>query len=327
MKTQGPEDFERSTVIAGVVVMLLGIWLFAANDAMGKWLVGAITVGQVLFLRSISAFIVLTPMLVRQNRQDLLYPQHPWLQLARVVCATGDTGLFYAAVKFLPLADVMTFYMAGPIYVAAISHFFLGEKLGWRRWLAIFVGFVGVLIALRPSSAMMSLPSIFALLGSFCFALVIIFNRVLRTTSDATLVTWQTIGALLIGGLLIAVSYLTFLPEPFGGFFAALAPYGQWNNPDGLQWAGLILLGVVSCLGHILIARSLKMAPASVLAPLQYTLLLWAIIFGMIFFNNYPDRQILVGAAIIIVAGLFIFHRKKVVTNKIPKTDVSRIGR
>ena len=110
--------------------------------------------------------------------------------------------MFYAAVVHLPLADVMSFYMAGPIYVAALSHLLLGEKVGWRRWMAILIGFCGVLIILQPSSAALSLSSLYALVGSLSFALSIILNRRLRGTSDTTLVTWQTIGAGIVGGAL-----------------------------------------------------------------------------------------------------------------------------
>src|SRR5262249_29565428 len=152
--------------------------------------------------RSIGAFIILGPMLARQSARDLLKPERPGLQLLRVVFATGDTVMFYAAVIWLPLADVMTFYMAGPIYVAALSHLLLGEKVGGRRGVAILVGFGGVVIALRPSSASLSLASLFALGGSLSFAMAIILNRRLRGTSHGTLVTWQTIGALIAGAVL-----------------------------------------------------------------------------------------------------------------------------
>ena len=291
-------------VLMGMLLMLLGDFMFAANDAMGKWLVATFSVGQVLMLRSIGAFLILGPMLTTVTPQNLFKPKKPFLILLRVVFATMDTGLFYAAVAYLPLADVVTFYMAGPIYVAAVSHFFLNERIGWRRWLAIFVGFIGVIIALRPSSAMLSWPSIFALLGSFGFSMVIVLSRVLKDVTDTVLVTWQTIGALLVG-LVLTINH--------------------WTEPTMLQWGAMALLGVVSCCGHLLIARSLKLAPASVLAPLQYTLLLWGILFGIIFFNNYPDRYIIIGAAIIIFAGLFIFHRKRVVDHKIPEEDIARI--
>lgn len=291
-------------VLLGIFLMLLGDFMFAANDALGKWMVASFSVGQVLLLRSVGAFVILGPMLTTVNARDFFRPKKPLLIFLRVVCATMDTGLFYAAVAYLPLADVVTFYMAGPIYVAAVSHFFLKERIGWRRWLAIMIGFVGVIIALRPSTAMLSWPSVFALLGSVGFSLVIVFSRVLKDTSDTVLVAWQTFGALVVG-LVLTINH--------------------WVDPTLTQWGAMALLGIVSCCGHLLIARSLKLAPASVLAPLQYTLLLWGIIFGIIFFNNYPDPYILIGAAIIIVAGLFIFHRKQVVGSKIHPEDIAKI--
>jgi S-adenosylmethionine uptake transporter len=123
-----------NAVLAGVLLMLGGDFMFALNDAMGKWLVASFSVGQVLLIRSMGAFIVLGPMIARQDAKNLFRLDRPGLQLMRVVMATLDTAFFYAAVVYLPLADVMSFYMAGPIYVAALSHLLLGEKVGWRRW-------------------------------------------------------------------------------------------------------------------------------------------------------------------------------------------------
>ncbi|SMF72663.1 S-adenosylmethionine uptake transporter [Xaviernesmea oryzae] len=277
-----------NAVLVGVLLMLLGDFMFALNDAMGKWLVASFSVGQVLLIRSIGAFFVLGPMLSRQPASALYRVEKPQLHMLRVILATADTGLFYAAVVYLPLADVMTFYMAGPIYVAALSHFLLGERIGWRRWLAVLIGFIGVVIALRPSSEMLSWPSIFGLVGSLSFALTLVLNRMLRSTPDATLVTWQTLACLIAG------AFLTI---------------GNWSPFDTGELLALLLLGVVSCAAHLLITRSLKLAPASVLAPLQYTLLLWAIVLGWVFFGDFPDAQTLTGAAIIVLAGLFIFHR------------------
>lgn len=289
-------------VLWGILLMLLGDFFFALNDAMGKWLVASFSVGQVLLIRSCGAFLVLGPMLARQGTQKLFRMERLDLQIVRVVMATADTALFYAAVVYLPLADVMTFYMAAPIYVAALSHFFLGEKLRWRRWLAIIIGFCGVVIALRPSTASLSLASIFALVGSLSFAIMIILNRRLRGTPDVTLVTWQTMGALVVG---LALSI------------------GTWQTPGPFDLFALLLLGVVSGTAHMMITRALKLAPASTLAPLQYTLLLWAVVFGVVFFGDIPDRQMLIGSAIIVIAGLFIFHRQNVVT-EVPPENVPR---
>jgi S-adenosylmethionine uptake transporter len=305
MSIQASLGRKDNLVLAGILIMLAGDFLFALNDAMGKWLVTSLPVGEVLLVRSIGAFIVLGPMIARQGMSDLIHVEHPRLQLLRVVLTSMDIGLFYTAVAYLPLADVMTFYMAGPIYVAAASHIFLGERIGWRRWLAILVGFVGVVIALKPSSAMLSLPSIFGLIGSAAFAMTLVLNRVLRSTTDATLVTWQTIAILLIGAVL---------------------SLGSWRAPSMLDLGGMLLVGIVASGGHLMITRSLKLAPASLLAPLQYTLLLWAFIFGFVFFGDLPETQVLIGSIIIVLAGLFIFHRKKVVESIVPTENIATDG-
>ncbi|MET0943352.1 MAG: DMT family transporter [Mesorhizobium sp.] len=289
-------------VLGGVLLMLGGDFMFALNDAMGKWLVASFSVGQVLLIRSIGAFIVLGPMIARQDARSLFRLDRPELQVLRVAMATLDTALFYAAVVYLPLADVMSFYMAGPIYVAALSHFLLGEKVGWRRWVAILLGFCGVLIMLDPSSAAISLPSLFALVGSIAFGFTIILGRRLRGTSDTALVTWQTLGSLVVG--------------------AAMA-IGNWVHPSVLDLAAMLLLGVVSCTAHLMITRALKLAPASTLAPLHYSLLLWAVVFGLVFFGDMPSARILTGSCIIVLSGLFIFHRQKVV-DTVPPENVPR---
>ncbi|RVD58228.1 DMT family transporter [Mesorhizobium sp. M2D.F.Ca.ET.185.01.1.1] len=293
----------RNVLLAGILLMLAGDFMFALNDAMGKWLVASFSVGQVVLIRSIGAFIVLGPMIANQGAGRLFHMERPLLQVLRVVATTTDTALFYAAVVYLPLADVMSFYMAGPIYVAALSHLLLGEKVGWRRWLAILIGFCGVLIILKPSSAAFSMSSGFALVGSIAFAFAIILSRLLRGTSDTTLVTWQTIGTLLVGGVLAV---------------------GAWRTPSALDFGAMLLLGVVSCAAHLMITRALKLAPASTLAPLHYSLLLWAIVFGLAFFGDVPSLRILIGAAIVVLAGLFIFHRQKVVETEVPPENVPK---
>ena len=288
----------RNLILLGVLLMLAGDFMFALNDAMGKWLVASFSVGQVVLIRSIGAFFVLGPMIAHQGAGKLFRMDRPWLQVLRVVMTTLDTAFFYAAVVYLPLADVMSFYMAGPIYVAALSHLLLGEKVGWRRWAAILVGFCGVLIMLRPSSAALSLSSVFALVGSVSFGFSIVLSRLLRGTSDTSLVTWQTIGTLLVGGALTL---------------------GDWRTPTSLDVGAMLLLGIVSCVAHLMITRALKLAPASTLAPLHYTLLLWAVVFGLVFFNDVPGPRILIGSAVIVLAGLFIFHRQKVVATVPPE--------
>lgn len=277
----------------GVAVMLLGMLLFALNDAMGKWLVATYSQGQVILIRSAAALIILVPIVWRAGLSGLVRIERPGLQFARVFFSTAELFCFYFAVAALPLADVMTYWLAAPIYVAALSPFLLGEKVGWRRWTAIAIGFVGVLIALKPSSASLTSAALFSILGSAAFAFIMLSGRQLRNTPDTVLAFWQIIGAALAG---IVAVFIT--------------PSGWLPVQSSFDLAFLGLLGVVAMTAHVLVNRALKLADAATVAPLQYTLLLWAVIFGWLFFGDVPQTSIVVGAGLIVLSGLYIFFRE-----------------
>ena len=174
----------------GVVLYLAGVGLFAVNDALGKWLVADYGVGQLMMLRSIGAGVVLAPMILKL-RVNVIDPRQAGLQVARVLCAAVDTFAFYTATRYMPLADVMTFYMATPLIVTALSAPLLGEKVERFRWAAVLIGFVGVVIALRPSPQMVSWAAPLALFGATTFALSQTITRELRGVHWAPLVLWQ----------------------------------------------------------------------------------------------------------------------------------------
>lgn len=280
----------RGTAQLGIIVMLVGMLLFSLNDVMGKWLVATYSVGQVLLIRSAAAMIILLPFLWRDGMRPLLAVERPGMQALRVLLSSAEVYCFYFAVITLPLADVMTYWLAAPIYVAAMSPFLLGEKVGWRRWLAIMIGFGGVVIALEPSAETLTAPALISVLGSFCFAFMMLSGRALRGTPDRTLVFWQIAGAGLIG----------LVTAPFG-----------WVTPSSFDLALLGLLGVVAMGAHVCVNRALKLADASTVAPFQYTQLFWAVVLGFIVFADIPRPAMLIGAVIIVAAGLFILLREK----------------
>ncbi len=182
----------------GILLYLVSIFFFALNDALGKWLVADYGVGQLLLLRSVGSSLVLGPMIWRL-RAELFDGRHLGLQIARVLCMALDTYCFYYATRTMPLADVMTFYMAAPLLVTALSAALLREHVEPFRWLAVGVGFVGVVIALQPSPALLSSASPLALLGATMFALGQTVTRRLRGTHWLQLVVWQFAGAGVIG--------------------------------------------------------------------------------------------------------------------------------
>jgi drug/metabolite transporter (DMT)-like permease len=285
-----PAAIHVSNPPLGILLMVVGILLFALNDTMGKWLVATYTVGQVLLIRSAAALVVLSPAVARAGWRSMFAVERPMVQVLRVAVSSAEVYLFYFAVMYLPLADAMTYWMAAPIYVAALSPLFLGEHVGWRRWTAIFIGFCGVLVALQPSSATLSPAAIVSIGGSLAFAMMLITSRMLRGTPDVALVFWQMVGAGLLG----------LVTAPFG-----------WVPISAFDLSLLALLGVVAMMAHVCVNRALKYGDAATVVPFQYTMLFWAVVFGWLVFGDVPQIHVLIGAAIIVGAGLFIFFREQ----------------
>jgi drug/metabolite transporter (DMT)-like permease len=274
----------------GIALMLMGMLMFSLNDTMGKMLVATYSIGQVLLIRSLAALFILAPFLWCQGLPSLVRIDRPWLQALRVALSTFEVFCFYYAVIYYPLADVMTWWLACPIYIAALSPFLLGEKVGWRRWTAIAIGFAGVVIALQPATRTIDIAMLVSIIGPLAFAIFIIAGRSLRATPDITLVFWQIIGAGIAG--------------------IAIAPF-DWTPLTAKDTMLLGLLGIVAMLAHVLVNRALKLADAATTAPLQYTLLFWAIVFGWVFFGDIPNGPMILGASLIVASGIFIVWREQ----------------
>jgi len=286
----------RSARLAGIGLMLLGIFLFSFGDALGKFIVGTYSVGQLLFFRSVGSLILVSPLIWRYRAQFTNW-RRPGLQVLRVVLSTAEVAAFFVAAVYLPLADIITYYLAAPIFVTAGAAFFLGEHVGWRRWAAIAVGFCGVLIALQPSTQTISWPALIALGGSASFAALMLVTRFLRDTPDIVLASSQFVGTLALGGL--------------------IAPFG-WVTPSFSHLGFFLLASCFSVGAGLSVNRSLILAPASVVVPYQYSMIIWAVIFGYVAFGDVPAPHTLAGAAIIIGAGLYIFFRERSLAREEP---------
>lgn len=272
--------------LGGILLYSAGVLFFAINDALGKWLVADYSVAQIMTLRGLGAIAVLGPAL-GAARPRFTGPR-PWgLHLARVGCSATDTYCFYFASKAMPLADVMTLYLATPLIVVALSGVMLRERIGLRRWAAVVAGFAGVLIALHPSGAALSPAAFVALSGSLMFALSLTITRRLRATPWLELVTYQVVGTGLIG--------------------AALAPVG-WVAPSVIDLGLMALLGIVSMCCFMCITKALSIAPASMLAPFQYLSVVWAALMGWIVWGDVPSQALVLGGAVIVASGLFVLR-------------------
>ncbi|HEY0837809.1 MAG TPA: DMT family transporter [Azospirillum sp.] len=278
---------------SGILMMLLGMSLFTFNDALGKWLVAEYPVAMLLAVRSLFGAALLAPMIARAGLRGVFAVKRLPLHLLRVACVTGEVALFYWAVRALPLADVMTIYMAAPLIVTALSVPLLGEKVGWRRWAAVAVGFGGVVLVLNPTGAFDLVPSLAALAGATVFALGMICTRLLRDASNLSLVSFQTFGTGLLGAAALPV--------------AASAA----DMPGLVDFLLLGLLGITALSGHAAMNRSLQLSPAAVVVPFQYVAIVWAVVLDLVVWGTLPSMQIAAGATLIIASGLFVFHREQ----------------
>ena len=273
--------------LAGIALMLGGMFLFTLNDALGKWLVSDFSVGQILAIRSLAALLILLPYVWNKGLLPSLFRlERPGLQALRVLLVIAEVGLFYLAVRHLPLADVFMFYLASPVFVTLLSALLLNEKVGAARWTAVSVGFAGVVLIFPPSAAVLTLPALMALAGSFSLALMMILARNLRASNGFHLITLQTSGVALAG--------------------IATLPWG-WTMPSPLQFSLICLLGLVATTAHFMLNHAVKLAPANVVAPFQYSAIVWAMALGYLVWGDVPTAKALLGAALIVVAGLAIF--------------------
>ena len=289
----------------GIGMMLLGVFLFAVNDSLGKWLVGTYAVGQLMVMRSLSGLLAMSYFIHRTGPRAFLGVSRPGLQFMRVIFATLEGSLFYWALTELPLAEVMAYYMAGPIYVTALSPFLLGERVGVQRWIAVIIGFGGVLLALHPTSGSFSFGTCCALAGSFSYALFLVATRKLAGTPGTVLMTFQLLAALIFGS-------------------AFILAHG-WKPPSALDLVLLLLLGIGSLGGNLCVNQSLRFAPASVVVPYQYTLIVWALVFGWLVFGDWPSSAMLFGSALIIAAGLALLMLERRAGNAASDTAKERV--
>lgn len=271
--------------------MVGGMFFFGITNAVAKGTGNDLPLTEIIFFRSLVASLCMLVYARFQHKHTLLKTHHPKTQLFRGTLGFFQLYFLYWSFAALPMADATALSFATTLFVTALSVPFLKEKVNAPRWTATFVGFLGVLAISKPTGALNLGGVIAALLSAFLEALVMIYAcRLGKQDKAFTTVFYYTLITCLLGAMTL----------PF-----------VWITPTGAQLSLITLLGVAGTLGHILIARSYQLAPAPVVAPMFYTLLLWGIVFGYLFWEEIPSIYALSGAAVIIVCGLFIIQQEK----------------
>lgn len=287
LQTGRPENISR-----GIAFIVLAMTIFACQDAIIKHLSQDYSAIQVVWVRFLFFPIFAVVMAWRKGSVlRSLVSRRPFLQVIRCCMLLADMLLFVIAVRVLPLADTHALLASFPLIVVALSALFLGEHVGPRRWMAVVICFVGVLIILRPGLTVFQPSSGIVLLIAMFLALYTVLTRaVSRYDSSETSLLY-----LAIVGLVVT--------SAMGPFF--------WTWPTWQGWIWFAVISLTGAIGHFILILSLEMAPASILQPYNYVLLLGATILGFVFFGHFPDFWTIIGSCLIVGSGLYAFMRER----------------
>tara|TARA_A100001011_G_scaffold392788_1_gene481134 strand:+ start:441 stop:1295 length:855 start_codon:yes stop_codon:yes gene_type:complete len=272
------------------IILSISAWMILpVMDAFAKFLSSSLDVLQITWGRFFFTAVFTFLLMIIFYRKYLIWTNKPLLQIIRGLFLVFSTYLFFYSISVISLPKALTLAFVAPLFVAALSPFFLKEKVGIRRWTAVFIGFVGTLIVIRPGFLEYNLATFAALGTGFCYGFYLIITRKL-STSDNPLLT------LLFTGVVGVIILSFFMPS-------------IWINPTPNQWYLMAIIGLIASVAHFFIILSLKYANASKLAPLGYTEIITNVIISYYFFNELPDNWTYLGLFIIILSGIYVTRR------------------
>ncbi len=280
--------------------MALGFFSFSACDAIAKLLTDTFHPFQIVWLRMLGLFIGVC-ILVLVKGPTLLRTPKPNLQVLRGVVAVGSGTCFIIAIAYVPLADAVAVTFVAPFIVTVLGALVLKEPTGIRRWLAVFAGFVGMLVVIRPGLGLFHPAILLVVVAALFFAVRQLLSRWLSGVDPVVTTVAYT--------AIVAFS-LTSLTLPF-----------VWVTPSGSKMMlQILVMTILSAMGEILIIRALDIAQSVVLAPIHYTLIIWGTFYGYVIFNDLPDLWTLIGCSIIVVSGLYTSYREYVLSSAAAST-------
>ena len=272
--------------------LLIATLCFGFGDTLAKLLVQEVPAIEANFLRSVVVVALVVPYTFRKAGRDVLKSRHPWLQFTRGALVVVASIIFISGLQFLPIADASAINFVWPLLITLFSIPLLGEKVGIRRLSATLVGFIGMLLIVRPGSAAFQWAAIYPLGAAVLWALAsVLARKIAANDRGETTIVWSALISLLVSGLLLPFIYV----QP---------------SLNALM-LGLVI-GLVSAIGHSVLIYAFERAPASTLAPYTYIQLVWAALFGYLVFGTIPDSWKFAGASLIVASGIYTAHREHV---------------
>lgn len=295
-----PPTKSKNNSRLGIILMLCAMFLFAAGDTLAKLLTSSFHPMQIIWFRQSGLLVGVLVLLLMQGI-SILHTTRPALQISRGILAVGSSLLFVYAVRYAPLADAVAASFVAPFFLTILGALLLKEKVGIRRWSAVIVGFLGALVITRPGMGMIHPAVLLVVLAAALFSTRQVIGRLLADTDKTTTTVAYTA---------LSASLLITIGLPF-----------IWQSPTtGTQWLLLLGMAVVAGLGEVLLIKALEVSEASVVAPIHYTIIIWASIYGFFVFSELPDQWTVLGTAIIVCAGLYTLQRGKKKTEDKPQS-------
>ncbi|WP_281929088.1 DMT family transporter [Roseibium album] len=289
---QAGGSLTEAAPLAGIGLIVLACLSFSFLDATAKYLIESVPTLQIVWLRFVS-HVILSFLLFRVWKNPALFKtKRPMLHIVRAFCLLGITIFNFLAVRYLQLAETTAIMFAAPFVITALAGPMLGEWAGPRRWIAIVIGFLGILVVTQPGLGNMHWAAVYSVASMVFYAIYAILTRQLTGTDSSA-------GMLIISGIVAAI---------------AMAPAGLtvWVTPPDLwSWVLLFATGVFGGGGHYLFIMAHRIAPAPVLAPFIYTQIVWMIALGFLVFGDVPTVTTIIGAAIVVGSGLYILYRER----------------
>lgn len=291
------QEITTSGALKGIAAVASGVFIFTLVDAVAKWLGGAGYHPTQIVLMRHSFGLVPVALAIWLSRGAGLRTTAPVAHLVRGLLMCGALLQFFWGLKYMPLAEAMAVAFTAPLFITILSVLVLRETVGLHRWGAVAVGFIGMLIILRPGFGTFRPEALLIVSAALTFAFGVVFTRRMTATETNTAIfTYTTIVSIL-----------------------AIAPFGlaTWQPPENIHLGMFVIVGLLGGLAHFLVIVAYRHAPAAVNSPFEYTGLIWGSILGWIIWQEAPDLWVWVGAGIIVLAGLYITYREAVLARAV----------
>ena len=305
------ELFAPADTTRGIVYLCVGLFIFSIQDIIIKWLSTSLPVHEIVFVRGLVAAPLIFLYVHYDSGYATLMTRRPWLHALRAGAMFVSYMSYYLALASVPLTTVVSLFFVAPLMITALAIPILGERVGWRRWMGVGAGLLGVLIILRPGFTAVPPAALLAILSAFTYSIAQLVGRRLGATDSASVMSfYMAIAFVYLGGamgLALGDGQLADASSPSLDFLLR-----AWTIPPWFQFGLLAVTGVISAVGFVLLTQAYRIGEANKVAPFEYTVMIWATLLSFIFFGTVPDLYTLLGASLIAASGIYVLYRERI---------------